>query len=164
MKRILIVFGVLGVLFGGYVVASHLSGGALPLPFDVGLGGSQGELRRTTLSFWEDVQFKKFDKATSYHSPEDQDRVDIPYLVRRIFRQPPETIDFKDYEILWVDLDSSGLAARVRSRVKVEHLGAGKILKQDMLLYYFRATKESPWYMKFEDSLYPPKPDKSKVH
>ena len=40
MKRVLIGSGVVVALLGLYVLASHLSGGALPMPFDTGLGGS----------------------------------------------------------------------------------------------------------------------------
>ena len=84
MKRALIAVAALAVLAGAYVGAAHLSGGALPTP-GLALGGDEGELRRTTLRFWEDLQFKDFERASTYHDPATRDAVDIPYLLQRLF-------------------------------------------------------------------------------
>ena len=84
MKKWLILASVLVILVGGYLGLAHLSGGAYPAP-GLALGGDRGDLRRTTLAFWEDIQFKDFDKAATYHAPDVREDVDIPYLIERLF-------------------------------------------------------------------------------
>ncbi len=154
---------VLAIVIGGYLVAAHLSGGAL-FTFGLPLGGEERELRRITLSFLEDIQFKDYEEAATYHSPEKQETVDIPYLMRRLFKSPPETLDIMEYEILWVDLDSSGTRARVRTRLKAKHLPSDQIREANAMIYFTRETKADPWYMILEDSLRRPQADPNKRH
>ncbi|HCH62964.1 MAG TPA: hypothetical protein DFR83_09175, partial [Deltaproteobacteria bacterium] len=59
MKRMMWTVLIAAGLGGAYFGAAHFSGGSfntMGLP----LGGDAGELRRTALSFWEDIQFKDF--------------------------------------------------------------------------------------------------------
>lgn len=74
---------------GGYGAIAHVSGGAFPT-LGLPLGGDEGELRRTVLSFWEDIQFMNFAPTVSYHSPDAQAAVDIACLIERLFRIKPE--------------------------------------------------------------------------
>ena len=152
MKAWLWTLGVLGVLGGGYVAAAHLSGGAFPTP-GIAVGGPRGELRRTSLRFWEDIQFKDFRRAARYHAPEVQETVDIPFLLQRLFQVKPEALDVMHYEVVFADLDSSGDRGRVKNRVKVKVLADGTIREQEVMLYFERADARSPFYMKLEDSL-----------
>lgn len=140
------------LLGGGYLALAHLSGGAYPVP-GLTLGGEEGWLRRTSLSFWEDIQFKDFQKAASYHAPGTQESVDIPYLLERLFLQKPELLDFLGYEVVMVDLDSTGLRARVKTRVRVKDLARDKADEKELMLYYKRSSKADPWYMDLETSL-----------
>lgn len=159
----LVAGAVLMVLAGGYLVAAHVSGGAL-FTFGLPLGGDEGGLRRIALSFLEDLQFKDFEKAATYHAPELQDTVDIPFLLHRLFQSPPETLDIMEYEVLWVDLDSSKLRARVRTRVKARHLPTGDLREANLMLYFHRENIHDPWYMILEDSLRSPEADPNKRH
>ena len=152
MKRALVAVVVLMLLGGGYVAAAHLSGGAFPVP-GLKLGGDRGIMRRAALQFWEDIQFKDFKKAASYHAPELQDTVDIPYLLQRLFAVKPEALDIMTYEVVFVDVDSSGNRGRVKTRTKVKYLASGEIREQELMLYFDRADARSPWFMKLEDSL-----------
>ncbi|OIP31034.1 MAG: hypothetical protein AUK47_23385 [Deltaproteobacteria bacterium CG2_30_63_29] len=150
-------------LLAAYTLLAHLSGGALPscgLP----LGGDRGELRRTTVSFWEDVKFKDYDHAATYHAPEVRDEIDIPYLLKRLLAERPEMVEIQDYEVLQVDIDSTDLRARVKSRVRMKHLGTGKASDREVLLFYKRADQTAPWYMELEDSLRAPDSDPNKRH
>lgn len=153
------------VLVGGgvYLGMAHFSGGAFPT-LGLPIGGELGELRGFALQFWEDIQFKDFDKAASYHAPELQDAVDIPYLIQRIFAVKPEMLDVMDYEIVLAELDASGLRARIKTRVKVKILANEEIQEKEVMLYFKRKDLDSPWYMELEDSLRPAEADKSKKH
>ena len=151
MKKWFVGAGLIVVLIGGYVGAAHFSGGAFPTP-GLDLGGERGHLRRLSQSFIEDVQFKDFDKAGSYHSPEDVGTVDIPYLLERMFLLKPEALEIMSYEVIFADLDSSGERGRVKLRVKVRDLVKDNVRDQEFILYYHRDAP-GPWYMKLESSL-----------
>ena len=147
-------FGILVILLigAGYLALAHFSGGTFPTP-GLALGGDRGEMRRITMSFWEDVQFKDFKKAASYHSPDKQRTVDIPYLIERIFFQKPESMELMNYEIVLADIDSTGNRGRVKSRLKAKLLLDGSIQEREVMLFYHKETKDAPWYMELESSL-----------
>jgi len=163
VKRLLIPLAVLLALVGGYAAAVHFSGGAF-YDFGVPLGGDLGELRRTTTSFLEDLQFKDFENAARYHSPDMQDSVDIPYLLERLFMVKPEALDIMEYSIILAEVDSSGLRARIKSRVKFKELIKGNIKETELMLYYHRDNTDSPWYMKLESSLHQLEGEEGKKH
>lgn len=161
MKKYLILFGVLLLGVVGYLGAAHFSGGQY-YDFGLQLGGDTGQLRRNTLSFWEDVQFKDFDSAAEYHEEHLQDTVDIPYLLERIFLVKPEFLDILSYEIVFIDVDSSGMRARVKCRVKVKDLLKEKTRDQEFIFYYYKNAEDGPWYMKLESSLHTLEGDSNK--
>ncbi len=164
MKRasLTIALGLL-VATGGYIGVAHFSGGAFPTP-GLSVGGDAGELRRIALSFWEDIQFKDFNKAASYHPPELQDSVDIPFLLQRLFVVRPEALDILEYEVVMVDIDSTGDRARVRTRLKVKELARGKIQEKQVMLYFRREAESATWTMRLEDSLRSLEADEDKKH
>lgn len=151
------------VLGAGYLTGAHLSGGAWPT-LGLPLGGTLGALRRTTLQFWEDIQFKDFAHAATYHDAAAQSEVDIPYLLERLFLQKPESLDFINFEILFADLDSTGLRARVKTRVTVKNLLDNKVYDREIMLYYHRASLGDPWAMELESSLRRTEADENKKH
>ena len=148
---------------GGYIGAAHFSGGAFPT-FGLPLGGERAMLRETVRSFLEDIQFKDFDRAASYHAPEKRETVDIPYLLERLFQQKPESLDIMDYEIVFADVDSTGKRARVKARVKVKNLALGDIREQEFILFFHRDSVSAPWYMELESSLRQTEAEKGKKH
>ncbi len=152
MKKWLVAALVVVVMAVGYLAVAHVSGGAfwtMGLP----LGGERGYLRRQALAFLEDIQFKDFDSAVRYHSPEDQKDVDIKFLLWKLFKLKPEQLDLIDYEVVFAELDSSKLRGRVKVRMTVKELVYKKLRDQEMVLYFYRDTVDGPWFMKFEDSL-----------
>lgn len=163
MKKWLILAGVLLAAAAGYVGLAHLSGGAYPTP-GLPVGGDLGELRRTSMTFWEDIQFKDFDHAASYHSVEKQQSVDIPFLIQRLFAVKPEALDVMTYEVVLAHIDSTGNRGRVKTRVKVKVLLDEKIRERELMLYFHREDALSPWYMELEDSLRQLEAEDGKVH
>lgn len=161
MKKIAILALVLSLLGVGYLALAHFSGGAFPTG-PIAVGGDEGIVRRTATSFMEDIQFKDFDKAASYHTEEDQDTVDIPYLIWRMFKVKPEALDIMSHEIVFSKLDSTGLRARVKVRCKVKELIDERMRDQEMILYFHRDDTASPWFMRLEDSLRTIENDKKK--
>ena len=163
MKKAVTVLVVLACLSGGYLAVAHLSGGAF-WTLGLALGGDRGALRRIAMDFLEDIQFKDFVRAASYHAPELQESVDIPFLIQRLFQVKPEALDIMDYEVVFADIDSSNLRARVKVRVKVKFLVNELIDERELVLYFHRDSVNDPWYMKLEDSLRDLSPDSTRVH
>jgi hypothetical protein len=161
MKKAVTALLVLGLLLGGYLGVAHVSGGAFST-LGLALGGDRGALRRIALSFLEDIQFKDFVSAAGYHAPDTRDGVDIPFLLQRLFTVRPEALDIMDYDIVFAEIDSGGLRARVKLRVKVKLLLNALIKEQEVLLYFERDSVDDPWYMKLEDSLRELTPDSTK--
>jgi len=108
-------------------------------------------LRNTSLSFMEDIKYKDFKKAASYHSPEDQKKVNIPKLIERIFKVKPEFLDIMEYKILETSLDSSKKRGRVKIKAKIHMLNSDKTKHPEMILYFH--NKSGKWYMELESSL-----------
>jgi hypothetical protein len=161
MKKPLIGLVTLLVLGGGYLSAAHLSGGAF-YAFGLPVGGARGELRRLSRSFLEDLQFKDFKRAASYHAPEKRAAVDIPHIIQRLFVLKPEALDIMSYKIVFSEVDSTDNRGRVKTRVKFKDLVRGDLRQQEIILYYERAGLGAPWYMKLEDSLRQLEADKGK--
>jgi hypothetical protein len=163
MKRWLIIAGTVVVLGGGYVAGAHFSGGAWPT-LGLPVGGDQALLRGLAVSFWEDIQFKDFDHAAVYHEPDIRDQVDIPYLIERLFSVKPEMLDVMTYEVVFVDIDSTGLRARVKTRLKIKELVREKIRDQEVILYFHRESTDASWFMILESSLRQLEADDDKIH
>ena len=161
MKRVLTALMVLSLVFGAYLGVAHVSGGAFST-LGLALGGDRGALRRIALAFLEDVQFKDFVSAAGYHAPDLIDSVDIPFLLQRLFAVKPEALDIMDYDIVFAELDSSNLRARVKARIKVKLLLDETIQEREFILYFDRDSIDDPWYMKLEDSLRELSPDSTK--
>ena len=147
MKKTVTALLVLTLLTGGYLGIAHVSGGAF-WTLGLALGGDRGALRRIALSFLEDIQFKDFVSAASYHAPDIRDSVDIPFIIQRLFTVRPEALDIMDYEVVFAEVDSGGLRARVKVRVKVKLLLNARIDERELLLYFERDSVDDPWYMK----------------
>ena len=108
-------------------------------------------LNDRALSFMEDIRFKDFEKAASYHHPEDQEKADIPRLIERLFKIKPELLDIMEYHILETALDSTGKRARVKISSKVHLLNSDEIKQPEMILYFH--NRDEKWYMELESSL-----------
>ena len=103
------------------------------------------------LAFMEDIRFKDFEKAASYHHPEDRQKADIPKMIERLFKIKPELLDIMEYSILETTLDSTGKRARVKLSAKVQLLNSDKIEQPEMILYFH--NRDGQWYMELESSL-----------
>ncbi len=114
--------------------------------------GELADLGERSLSFMEDIRFKDFQKAASYHHPEDREKVDIPKLIERLFKIKPEFLDIMDYQVLTSSLDSSKTRARVKLKAKVNLLNSDKIREPEFILYYHKRS-DGNWYMELESSL-----------
>lgn len=141
---ILILIGV-GLYF--FVTKYEIRIGALRWIFSK----ERGLLQELTTSFLEDIQFKDFAKAAMYHTEEDQEHVDIPALLERLFKIKPEFLDIMKFEITDVNIDRSGNRARVKTHTTVKLLNTEEIREPDIIFYWQK--QNGKWYMNLESSL-----------
>lgn len=151
MRKVLAILGVLVVLAAALLLLSTRTG------FEVGgvsvsTSADAAWIEQRTLDFLEDIRFKDFAKASSYHSVEDRKTVDVPNLIERIFAIKPEFLDILRYEILAVELDRSGTRGRVKTRTVVKVLNTGEIREPEVLFYWHKDPRDG-WVMKLESSL-----------
>lgn len=151
MRKVLALFGVLALLAAVLLLLSSRTGLQLG-GVTVSTSADASYLEQRTLDFLEDIRFKDFEKAASYHSVEDRKTVRIPELIERIFAIKPEFLDILRYEILAVELDRSGTRGRVKTRTVVKVLNSGEIREPEILFYWMKDPRDG-WVMKLESSL-----------
>ncbi len=151
MKKIAAIFGVLVLVAVVLLVVSSRNG--------LSLGGAvvasspdAKQLEGIATKFLEDLQFKDFDKAASYHSREDRKNVNIPALIERMFAIKPEMMDIMRFEIVKVQLDSSGKRAKVKTKTTIKLLNTKEIREPEIMLYFFKDPAEG-WVMELESSI-----------
>jgi len=148
MKKSTVAFVLVVLAVGGYILYDSQWGRSLLMGI---FSEDLARIEEISLAFMEDIEFKDFNKAASYHSPEDQEEVDIPKLMERLFKIKPEFLDVMEYTILDSTLDSTGTRGRVKMKAKVNVLNSGKIKNPEFILYYKKEGEA--WFMELESSL-----------
>lgn len=159
-KAAMFILLIAGLAVGGVLIATRNDGVS---GLDLGLAwiGSTDRqfLSSKTFDFLEDIQFKDFETASTYHLPETQDKRDIPEMLRRVFQVKHEVLDIKRYDIQEVDLDRSGQRARVRTLIDYRITGDQRIRDNpdtdrnvELIFYWFR-QEDGTWVMDLESSL-----------
>jgi hypothetical protein len=148
MKKSTVAFVLVALAVGGYILYDSQWGRSVLMGF---FSEDLARIEEISLAFMEDIKFKDFNKAASYHSPEDREKVDIPKLMERLFKIKPELLDVMEYSILESTLDSTGTRGRVKMKAKVNVLNSGKIKNPEFILYYKKDGNE--WFMELESSL-----------
>lgn len=152
MKKVVLIFAAL-VLVALALLYFSKEGNTISSSFNQVASEDVRELRSRSIDFLEDLQFKDFDKAATYHSDEDRKTVDIPAYIERLFAVKPEFMDIMRYEIKNVDIDRSGDRARVKTETVIKILNSGEIKEPEVILYWHKDPKEG-WVMKLESSLH----------
>ena len=149
MKKLLLVFGILALLAVGLLVVSSRSA----TPLNIGTSSSDiAFLETKSKEFLEDIQFKDFKKASSYHSREDRKKVDIPKLIERMFAVKPEFLNIMRFEIIKSSMDSTKTRCRVHTKTVIKLLNTSEIREPEIMLYWFKDPTEG-WVMELESSL-----------
>jgi hypothetical protein len=122
-------------------------------------GTDRRTLHKLTVDFFEDIQFKDYASAATFHLAATQAKRDIPEMIRRVFAVKPELLDIQRYDVLDVDLDRSGNRGRTRTMITFRALGdtavgqsADAHRQGEMMLYWFKQP-DGVWTMELESSL-----------
>ncbi len=125
MKKVGLALSLL--LVGGFALLLGLSQGGLNLGgLKLAWNEDKAQLEELAYSFLEDLQYKDFKKAASYHTHADQKKVDIPKLIERLFQVKPEQLNIRDLKITEVRIDRSGDRARTFFTATTELLNSAK--------------------------------------
>lgn len=151
MRKTVIIF-ILLILGGGSIYYLMNADKVQMEIINLALNEDKQKLTGLVKLFIEDIRFKDFEKAASYHSPEDQKKVDIPKLIERMFKVKPEFLDIMEYEVTDVELDRTGTRARVKVLTKVRVLNTDEI-REPEAIFYWQKDDQGVWRMKLESSL-----------
>jgi hypothetical protein len=150
MKKVLIVLGVvLSLAVGLLVFTSRNSTMAVHASY----AGESQQMEKMCLAFMEDIQFKDFQKAASYHSVEDRKKADVPAEIQHWFGIRHETLNIMRYDIVKISFDSSGKRCRVLVHTVFKVLNANEIRELEIMLYWFKDPAEG-WVMDLDSSLH----------
>ena len=125
MKKMLAVLAI--VLALGAVFLAGLR------PWGFSLGGVEfawspeyQEVERLGRQFMEDIEFKDWDRAASYHTWAEKQEADIPEQIRKLFGIKPEQLHIENVRLMGVDMSEDGLRARTRFKAHVEVLNSAQ--------------------------------------
>ena len=117
-----------------------------------GVGGPKAELMRKSRRFMECLQFKEFKEAAAFHSPQDlKERSDIPKMLEDFFLIPPENLDVREVRVNFVELDSTGVRAKVKVTSTVEVLNKKETRDPEAMLYW--RLDNGTWYLDLRTTL-----------
>ncbi len=112
-------------------------------PFDLAGSGGVDDLADM---FMEDLQFKDFKRAASYHSKLERDRIDIGRSLESLFKVKPEMLDIQRYEIVRTNVDSTGERATTVVRMVAQRLNIDKEpMEKDLKLYWSKFHPDCPF-------------------
>ncbi len=152
MKKLIIFILLLALCAGGYLATAYFSGGTLPT-FGIPLGGEKSQMRQSVLKFWEDIKFKDLNSAASFLPADQRDAANIQGFLQRIFGSAAVTLDIVGYEIETLELDSTGLRARVKTKVMANNLQIGQKINRSVMLFFHKISPGSKnWSLELANS------------
>jgi hypothetical protein len=150
VTRSLFIFAFLAALaLGGYLFLTPggLDFGKIQMAFNQ----DKQTVYNRSRSFLEDLKFKDFQKAASYHTPDEQAKADIPKLIEEKFLIKPELLDVRDFEVTEVEVDSTGERARSKTVTHYKVLNTNEVRDAEIIFYWKKTG--GTWYMQLRSSL-----------
>ena len=144
-----VLLGLILVLVGIYASSDRYSVGLGP--WQVVVDEDRAQVHARTSRFLDDIKFKDFAHAATFHTAEDQEKRDIPTLIERKFAVKPELLDIRTHDVLAVEIMSTGERAKVRTIVHVTLLNTGQTRDVDAVFYWQKI--DGVWYMDLQSSL-----------
>lgn len=120
-------------------------------PWLIPVDRDRSEVNQKMRRFLDDLKFKDFDHAATFHTAEDREKKDIPTLIEKKFAVKPELLDIRAHDVLAVEIMPTGERAKVRTVVNVTLLNTGKTRDADAVFYWKKV--DGVWYMDLQSSL-----------
>ena len=144
MKKLLLLAAFLGLAGGAAFLAQQ---GLIP-----GFENDSLTLKKKSFRFLECLKFKEFGEAARFHTLEElKAHPDIPKKLERFFLIPPENLDVQQIDIDFVELDSTGRRARVKTTTSVNVLNKNEKRRAEAILYWKRVGDQ--WFLDLRTTL-----------
>lgn len=147
------VIAVVLMLVGGVLYQSTTRYGVALGPLRFSLAPDKQSVELAMRRFLEDVQFKDFQHAATFHSEEDRKTRNIPQLIENKFAVKPELLDIRSFDVLRVDVMSTGTRARVYVKVFAKILNGEDKVRELEAVFFFKRSGDGPWFMDLQSSL-----------
>lgn len=148
--RKLLLAAALGLGVVVYLCSTHY--GIKLGPLSLALEPDKHAVEIATRRFLEDVKFKDFAHASTFHTEEDRKRKDIAKLIEEKFQIKPELLDIRDFDVLRVEVASTGQRAKALTKVFVKLLNSNQDVKEVDLSFFFK-KQDGAWFMDLQSSL-----------
>ncbi|MBI5242841.1 MAG: hypothetical protein HY922_04035 [Elusimicrobia bacterium] len=144
MKKLLFIVFLLGAAAGA---AYLMSQGWIP-----GMQNDKSILKKKSFRFLECLKFKEFQEAAGFHMPEElKAHSDIPKMLENFFKIPHENLDIQDIIIDFIELDSTGYRAKVKTTSVTRILNRTDIHRPEAMLYWKKVGGQ--WYLDLRTTL-----------
>jgi len=144
MKKLLLIVFVLGAGIGTAYLASQ---GLIP-----GMENDKSILKKKSHRFLECLKFKEFQEAAAFHTPEElKAHPDIPKQLESFFKIPHENLDIQDISVDFVELDSTGRRAKVKTTSVTRILNKNDTQRPEAMLYWKKVN--GLWYLDLRTTL-----------
>lgn len=150
MKKLVILL-VLILCLVIYFSSSHY--GVALGPLKLSLEPDKHAIELSMRRFLEDIKFKDFAHASTFHSEADRKVKNIPRLIEDKFAIKPELMDIRDYDVLRVEMMSTGRRAKVLVKTWVKLLNSNQDVKEMDAVFFFKREADDRWYMDLQSSL-----------
>jgi ATP-dependent exoDNAse (exonuclease V) alpha subunit len=140
MKKLILIALALAAAGGAaYYQASH--------------GSEKAMLRKKSARFMECLKFKEFAEAAAFHSAaEVKAHPDIPKQLENFFKIPHENLDIQETLIDYVELDSTGARAKVKTTSVVRILNRKDETQRPEAMLYWKKDKGA-WVLDLRTTL-----------
>ena len=108
-------------------------------------------IHQQMIRFIQDIQFKDFKHAATFHTDKEQAEKDIPKMIEKRFVVKPELLDIKTFDVLGVELNPAGDRAKVRTQWHIKLLNSDKTKDVDVIFYWKKI--DGKWFMDLQSSL-----------
>ena len=145
MKKLFLIVVVLGAAFAAAHMASQ---GRLP-----GYQNDKSLLKQKSERFMECLKFKEFAEAASAHTPEElKAHSDIAKQLESFFKIPHENLDIQQTTIDYIELDSTGRRAKVKTTSVVRILNRNNEIQRPEAMLYWKNVN-GLWYLDLRTTL-----------
>ena len=149
MKWILYLVLVVLLIVGGYFGLSYFSSGKLPT-LSLLFNSEKSKVQSAALNFWEDIKFKDIKNASKLLNENPDSQKTIETFLRNLFKIDLERLDISSYEIVQLEIDSTGKRARVKTKVLAENLNTQQSVEQYVMLFFY--SKDAMWFLDLQNS------------
>jgi hypothetical protein len=146
MKKLL----ALVLLLAAAGTAGYLaSQGKLP-----GYENDKSVLTKKSARFMECLKFKEFAEAAGFHAPDEvKAHPDIPKMLENFFKIPHENLDIQSSTVDFIELDSTGKRAKVKTTSVIRILNRSNEIQRPEAMLYWRKAQDGRWFLDLRTTL-----------